>query len=261
MSEYGAQTCTGVRHQTNEDALGMLPSRGLWVVADGMGGHAAGEVASQVARDRIVAEIRQGTRLVEAIRAAHEAVVVAAAEVQGRKGMGSTVVAAKIEERTGSATIAWVGDSRAYLWRTGELRRLTRDHSLVQMLVQRGDISPAEAEHHPDRNVLIRCLGFDTPEVDQARVQLEPGDFLVLCTDGVTGEVNDARLAEILTEARSAQAAADALIDAVIARKGMDDATAVVVRYARAPRTWIPLVAGVAAGLAAFLTWMWMTSQ
>jgi PPM family protein phosphatase len=261
MSDFGAQTFTGVRHQTNEDAYGAVPARGVWVVADGMGGHAAGEVASQVTRDRVVAEVRRGAAITASIAAAHEAVVQAATEVQARKGMGSTVVAAQIEKRTGQAHIAWVGDSRAYLWRGGELRRLTRDHSLVQLMVQQGEISPAEAETHPDRNVLVRCLGFDHPQVDQVQLHLEPGDLLLLCTDGLTTEVKDARLAEILASTPSPQACADALIRAVEARQGVDDATAVVIRYGGRPNSWLPVLAGLAAGLAAFMIWMWMRSQ
>ncbi len=261
MSEYGAQTSTGVRHPTNEDAFGMLPARGLWVVTDGMGGHASGEVASQVSRDRIVAEVRRGTALAEAITAAHNAVVQAAAEVKARKGMGSTVVATQIDQRSGQASIAWVGDSRAYLWRDGELRRLTRDHSLVQLMVQQGKITPAQAETHPERNVLIRCLGFDTPEIDQVRLSLEPDDMLVLCTDGLTTEISDMRMAAILARAESAQAAADALVAAVVEQRGVDDATAVVIRYAKQPNPWVPVIAGVAVGVAVFLIWMWMRSQ
>lgn len=260
MSDYGAQTFVGVRHQVNEDAYGMVPSRGLWVVADGMGGHASGEVASKVARDRVVDEVKRGGDVVQSIAAAHQAVLQAAAEVQARKGMGSTVVAAQIEPHTGATHIAWVGDSRAYLWRGGELRRLTRDHSLVQLMVQQGEISPAEAEVHPDRNVLVRCLGFDTPQIDQVKMQLEPGDLLLLCTDGLTTEVNDARLAEIVAAAASPQACADALIRAVEAQGGTDDATAVVVRYTGRQTPWLPIIGGVAAGLAAFLIWMWMRS-
>jgi serine/threonine protein phosphatase PrpC len=232
MSDYGARTCTGTRHTGNQDALGMLPLHGLAVVADGMGGHAAGEVASRIARDLIVQEIARGAGLVRAIRAANAAVRAAAEDVPSQRGMGTTVVAAQIDEPRGAATVAWVGDSRAYLWREGELRRVTRDHSLVQRLIDRGEITPAEAERHPERNVLVRCLGFETPEVDAVALALEHDDLLLLCTDGVTGELSDARVAAILAATDSPQAAADALIDAVVARQGQDDATVVVVRYA-----------------------------
>jgi protein phosphatase len=237
MSDYGARTCTGTRHTGNQDALGVLPARGLAVVADGMGGHAAGEVASRIARDRIVAEIERGLGLVRAIRAANDAVRAAALDVPSQRGMGTTVVAAQIDEPRGAATVAWVGDSRAYLWRDGELRRVTRDHSLVQRLIDRGEITLAEAERHPERNVLVRCLGFETPEVDAVALALERDDLLLLCTDGVTGELSDARVAAILAEAASPQAAADALIDAVIAHQGGDDATAVVVRFSGSAAT------------------------
>jgi protein phosphatase len=237
MSDYGARTCTGTRHTGNQDALGMLPARGLAVVADGMGGHAAGEVASRIARDRIVHEIERGSGLVSAIRAANAAVREAALDVPSQRGMGTTVVAAQIDEPRSAATVAWVGDSRAYLWRAGELRRVTRDHSLVQRLIDRGEITPAEAERHPERNVLVRCLGFETPEVDAVALSLERDDLLLLCTDGVTGELSDARVAAILAATGSPQAAADALIDAVVAKQGADDATVIVVRFDGNPGT------------------------
>jgi len=261
LSNYGAQTSSGIRHPVNEDAFGMVPGRGVWVVTDGMGGHASGEVASQLARDKIVNEVKRGASLTDAIRAAHRAVLAGALEVKTRKGMGSTVVAAQIEPRSGAATIAWVGDSRAYLWRDSGLRRLTRDHSLVQLLVQQGEITPAEAETHPDRNVLVRCLGFDEPEIDHVKVQLEPGDILLLCTDGLTCEITDTRMAQILSRSASPQAGADALIEAVEEQQGGDDATAIVIRYTQQPASWVPIAAGIAAGLAAFLIWMWMRSQ
>ncbi len=261
MTTYGAQTLTGVRHQVNEDAHGALPRRGVWVVADGMGGHAAGDLASQVTRDSVLESVQRKRALVEAIADAHAAVVRKGSEVRARRGMGSTVVAAEVEQRTGEARIAWVGDSRAYLWRDGELRRLTRDHSLVQQMVQQGRISPAQAEAHPDRNVLLRCLGFEEPGVDQLRIHLEPDDLLLLCTDGVTGELNDRRMAEIVAAAEDPQACADALIDAVRVQRGGDDATAVVIRYSLVSSAWIPVLVGLLTGVVAFSIWMWMRSS
>ncbi|MGA0838263.1 MAG: PP2C family protein-serine/threonine phosphatase [Pseudomonadales bacterium] len=261
MTSYGVQTLTGVRHQVNEDAHGALPGRGVWVVADGMGGHAAGDVASQVARDSVLFAVERKRGLVDAIADAHAAVVRKGSEVRARRGMGSTVVAAHVEQRSGEARIAWVGDSRAYLWRDGELRRLTRDHSLVQQMVQQGRISPAQAETHPDRNVLLRCLGFEQPSIDQVRMQLEPDDLLLLCTDGVTGELNDRRMAEIVADTDDPQACADALIEAVRAQRGGDDATAIVIRYSPVSSAWIPVLAGALVGVLAFSIWMWMRSS
>lgn len=257
------QTAVGTRHETNEDALGELPERSLWLVADGMGGHAAGDVASAMVRDRILQGVADGEDLSTAIAAAHQDVTTAAAADPDRRGMGSTVVAVQLLDS--SAQIAWVGDSRVYLLHEGQLRQLTRDHSLVQWLVDRGEITAAEAEQHPDRNVLIRTLGFEQPVADHTTIELEAGDVLLLCSDGVTAEVDDAGIGEILHHADNAQAAADALVDAVTAREGKDDASAIVLRMppadAVAFRAWLPVAGGVGLGLLIYLIWNWMKSS
>lgn len=257
------QTAVGSRHETNEDALGEIPERSLWLVADGMGGHAAGDVASALVRDRIVQGVADGEDLSDAIHAAHQDLTTAAAADPERKGMGSTVVAVQLHDTT--AQIAWVGDSRVYLLREGRLRQLTRDHSLVQWLVDRGEITADEAEQHPDRNVLIRTLGFEQPVADRATVELEAGDVLLLCSDGVTAEVDDAGIGEILRGSENAQAAADALIDAVTARQGKDDASAIVLRMppadAVASRVWLPAAVGFGVGLLIYLILNWMKSS
>lgn len=257
------QTVVGTRHETNEDALGELPEHCLWLVADGMGGHAAGDVASAMVRDRIVQGVADGEDLSTAIAAAHQDLTTAAAADPERKGMGSTVVAVQVYDAT--AHIGWVGDSRVYLLHEGQLRQLTRDHSLVQWLVDRGEITAADAEQHPDRNVLVRTLGFEQPVVDRTMVELEAGDMLLLCSDGVTAEVDDAGIGDILRHADTAQAAADALIDAVAQRHGKDDASAIVLRMppanAVAFGAWLPAAGGIGLGLLIYLIWNWMKSS
>lgn len=257
------QTAVGTRHETNEDALGELPERFVWLVADGMGGHAAGDVASAMVRDRILQGVADSEDLSAAIAAAHQDLTTAAAADPARKGMGSTVVAVQLHDS--SAQVAWVGDSRVYLLHDGQLRQLTRDHSLVQWLVDRGEITAAEAEQHPDRNVLVRTLGFEQPVADRTTVELDAGDVLLLCSDGVTAEVDDAGIGEILRHADNAQAAADALIDAVTASHGKDDASAIVLRMppddAVASRAWLPAAGGIGLGLLIYLIWNWMKSS
>jgi protein phosphatase len=223
-----------------------------------MGGHAAGDLASRTVRDTVLEKARPDTPLPETVRAAHAAVVEAARRDQSAKGMGSTVAAARLHR--GRAEVTWVGDSRVYLLRDGRLQRLTTDHSYVQYLVDRGELDPADAATHPERNVLIRTLGFDEPEADQVFVDLMPEDRLLLCTDGLSGEIAEPRMVEILLESATPQAAADALVEEVVRQRGNDDATAVVIRHRPRSAVW-PALVGVAVGVAAFLFLMWMTSS
>jgi len=259
MTRYGAKTATGTRHETNEDSLGEAPRHGVWLVADGMGGHAAGDTASQIVRDTMLNETASGASLVQAIEASHQEVVSCADRDSQKKGMGSTIAALKIEH--GEAHVAWVGDSRVYLFRDGELSRLTIDHSYVQYLLQQGQISADEVETHPQRNVLTQTLGFDQPKPDTAVCELTQDDWLMVCSDGLTVEVTDAEIAAIMNAAESAQQAADGLIAKVVERHGKDDSTAIVIHYEVRSNAWAAVVVGVLAGLLAFITAMWVKSS
>jgi PPM family protein phosphatase len=271
MIEFGMQSAVGTRHEVNEDTMGHSLPHGLWLLADGMGGHAAGDVASATVRDRIIQAVEEGADLPAAIQQAHQAVLATAEQDAARRGMGSTVVAVQIDALT--ARVAWVGDSRLYLLRAGELRQVTRDHSLVQWLMQRGDIDATQAQHHPDRHVLVRTLGFEHPAADVTHIELQPGDRLLLCSDGVSGELGDQEMRDLVAANSEPQAAADALVAAVEAREGKDDASVIVIRIGEAQRghsgghdglafrRWWPAVAGVGAGLLIFLIWNWMKSS
>jgi len=258
----GSQSARGHQHPVNQDVIGSDPERRLWLVAGGMGGHRAGEVAAGVVRDRVLGEVALGRELTEAIGAAHRAVLEAAAADPERQGMGSTVVAVQLDDS--AARIAWVGDSRAYLLRDGALRRVTRDHSLVQWLLEQNRISPTEAANHPDRNVLVRTLGFEQPTADLVTVPIEPDDVLLLCSDGLSGVLSEAEIRGILLAVPSPQQAADELIAAVVAREGRDDASVVVIRApARAKLAsglWLPVAVGIAVGALVYLISNWMTS-
>jgi PPM family protein phosphatase len=274
MIEFGMHTAVGTRHEVNEDALGHSVNHGLWLVADGMGGHAAGDVASSTVRDRILQAVAEGDDLAAAVQAAHEAVLAKAAEDPERAGMGSTVVAVQILDE--AAHVAWVGDSRLYLLRDGDLQQVTRDHSMVQWLLQSGAIDADAARRHPDRNVLVRTLGFDQPVADVTRIDLEAGDRLLLCSDGVSGVLSDSEIRTTLMGHDPEQAAA-ALVHAVVERRGNDDASAIVIcaggsgrRTASAGRhdrtglawqQWWPAIAGGGLGLLIFLIWSWMKSS
>ncbi|MDE3739907.1 PP2C family protein-serine/threonine phosphatase [Metapseudomonas resinovorans] len=190
MSEllgYAAQSIVGCVREHNEDALLCAPELGLWAVADGMGGHQRGEVASAVALDALREAVAAKQDLVVAVQTAHRAVVAAASG----SGMGTTLVAVKFDGAM--FDLAWAGDSRAYRVGVDGITRLSHDHSLVQALVDAGELSPQQARRHPQRNVVTQCLGQEHQdlEVGGAKDALAPGELLLLCSDGLTGELAD----------------------------------------------------------------------
>ncbi len=224
----GARTDVGRVRATNEDVHLVREDRGLFVVCDGMGGAACGEVASRIAAETIARHVNGTTwsdadaagdrrlmphtaQLVEAVRRSNEVVYRQARHNPQQSGMGTTAVTALIDQRI--ASIAHVGDSRAYLWYDAQLMRLTTDHSL------------AGAD-----NVLLRALGRE-PDVDVSvtEVPLQPGDFLLLCSDGLTRMVSDAALADTIDRLRDPQRICDALVDLANQRGGADNVTVVVV--------------------------------
>jgi serine/threonine protein phosphatase PrpC len=187
-------TNVGKVRTNNEDAMIVDPGRGLYVVLDGMGGANAGDVASQTARDAILSFVAHRRAAMEpkalmeaAIQSGCAAVFGAAQAVRERHGMGTTCVACLVID-PGRVVIAHVGDSRAYLLRHGRLQSLTRDHTIVEELVDRGLLSADEAERHPYKNVLSRNLGSRAEtRVDVVEIELMPGDRLMLCSDGLYG--------------------------------------------------------------------------
>ncbi len=192
----GVATDVGRVREGNEDAFLVDPP--LYAVADGMGGARAGEVASQLALQTI-AELQRGgdTGLEDEVRAANDAVFARASEDERFAGMGTTLTAALASPET--IHLAHVGDSRAYLLRAGALRQLTRDHTLVDRMVQAGEITRDEAEVHPHRNVLLRALGTEpTVEVEAFDVGLLEDDRVLLCSDGLTTMVTEDQIGAIL---------------------------------------------------------------
>ncbi|MGN6513672.1 MAG: PP2C family protein-serine/threonine phosphatase, partial [Lysobacteraceae bacterium] len=199
MIEFGHLTHVGLRRELNEDTYYGDSELGLWLVADGMGGHEYGEVASALAREAIVREIRHGTPLAQAIRIADEEIIRASKKRNDALPMGTTVVAAKVSGNR--FEVAWVGDSRVYLWRDGKLAQLSQDHSYVQELIGRGEISVEQARSHPHRNVVTQALGVTDPQqlnVETLSGELDAGMQLLLCSDGLTEEVDDGRIARTL---------------------------------------------------------------
>ena len=236
--ETAARSDTGRVRDHNEDSVLAAPTSGgrLLAVADGMGGHNAGEIASAVALEAFVAEL--GDRLSDSTVAdametgaltADAAVREAAAEDPGRDGMGTTLVAALLDE-TG-ATVVNVGDSRAYRVDETTIEQVSVDHSLVQELVEAGEISPDEADSHHQRNVISQALGASEEiDPDTFEVDLDPGETVLLCSDGLTEEVPESTIYDIVADTESLSGAADALVAAANERGGSDNVSVVLGR-------------------------------
>ena len=224
--EVGSATDIGRVRERNEDSVLVDPP--LYVVADGMGGHRGGQVASQVALETMEELATEGPgSLAEHVRRANRAVWDRSVEDERLSGMGTTLTAARIDGA--SALIAHVGDSRAYLLRDGMLRQLTTDHTLVDRMVKSGEITEAEAEVHPHKNVLTRALGTDEQvEVDEDSIALVDGDRLMICSDGLTGMVTEDQIQAILENSDHPQQAADRLVKAANRAGGIDNISVVV---------------------------------
>ena len=242
--DIGQKTDVGRVREANEDALLTLPrpagaaDRWLVAVADGMGGHKAGEVASALAVEALRAsaegagaETMSNRFLTAAVELANRNIWNAAADDVEKEGMGTTLVCAVVSA-DGAVAIANVGDSRAYLVTDASARLVTIDHTWVNQQVLDGQLSESEARMSPYRNLLTRSLG-STPRVQAdlfEDVQLEPGHALVLVSDGVSGYLDEVDVAAIVRSSESAQEAADRLVTEAVERGGADNATAVVVR-------------------------------
>jgi protein phosphatase len=224
--EVGSATDIGRVRERNEDSILVDPP--LYVVADGMGGHRGGQVASRVALETLEGLAAEGRgSLSDHVRGANRAVWDRSVEDEQLSGMGTTLTAARIEGA--SALIAHVGDSRAYLLRDGTLRQLTADHTLVARMVKSGEITEAEADVHPHKNVLTRALGTDEQvDVDEDTVALLDGDRLLLCSDGLTGMVTEDQIQAILENSDQPQQAADRLVKAANRAGGIDNISVVV---------------------------------
>jgi serine/threonine protein phosphatase PrpC len=229
-----ATTHVGARRAHNEDTLVNRPDLGLWAVADGAGGHAAGEVASGMiaaALEDIPGGIA-GSELLNQVRtriAATHAALRAEAERRGPDvTIASTLVLLAV--RDDYFACLWAGDSRAYLLRDGVLQQISHDHSLVQELVDSGAIAPEQAERHPHANIITRAIGaaVDDLSLDKVSDRLQPGDRFLLCSDGLNKTLTDADLAAVLARAGD-EAPSEALVAAALARQVTDNVTAVVV--------------------------------
>ena len=228
-STFGSRTDVGCVREHNEDSLVVAPP--LDVVCDGMGGHAAGEVASEIAvnviADRVPAT-PDAAALGQAVEEANLAIIQAAREGVGRAGMGCTCTAAMLENER--LIVAQVGDSRAYLLHGGTLQQITRDHSLMADFIEAGQITPEEARVHPQRSVITRALGSDPrTQPDLFEINVNTGDRLLICSDGLTSMIEDYEIEDILNRTPDPQIAASKLVNAAIAAGGHDNVTVIVV--------------------------------
>lgn len=227
---FGAKSDQGKVRDQNEDSFGIKEC--LFIVADGMGGHQAGEIASSVAVEKIMATVFSDAPvaqfLKEAICNANEAILQKVAANPELAGMGTTVAILLLHE--GLAYVAHVGDSRVYrLVADGSLQRLTNDHSLVAELVKNGEITEEEAKNHPRRNILTRALGTKgETEMELGSFPAEPGDKFLLCSDGLTGFVDDNLIRDILLKKVHPQALAGELVDLANQNGGNDNITVIV---------------------------------
>lgn len=225
----------GLVRDANEDAILTDPTGVLWAVADGMGGHGHGDLAADLVIDAL-ARLPHGGFGRELLRdglAEADRDVRARARAEGLGPIGATVVALMLAG--GRAIMGWAGDSRGYLLRDGRLFAVTRDHSVVQELVDRGGLTPDEAAGHAEANVVTRAIGIEAAaEPEFAEFAVEPGDALLLCSDGLTRCLPEAEIAAHLLAAADPEAACRALIEATLSRGAPDNVSVVVVRLAGA---------------------------
>lgn len=233
-----ARTDVGSVRSGNEDNYLMLSERGIFIVADGMGGHAAGEVASEMAVRitshaigllRGLSDQEASDRVRAAIRAANDAIFERTRSEHDKRGMGTTATVLALLK--GRYLVGQVGDSRAYLLRDGQLLQLTKDHSCVQELVDAGLLTPEQARVHPHSNVITRCVGASGDVVPDIYLgSLEQGDVILLASDGLTGVLEDEQLTRMLSSEGEPEQWVDRMITEANRRGGLDNITAIVVR-------------------------------
>jgi protein phosphatase len=253
---HAAKSDVGMKRDNNEDNLLVFPEQNVFAVFDGMGGHAAGEVASSIA----ATEVREffdftgkdedatwpfkgarersydENRAVTAIKLANARIIEQSEQDGAKKNMGTTAVMVHFVERHGAgprALVAHVGDSRVYLFRAGQLQRITIDHSLVEEYLRMGKITEEEAKHFPQKNIILRALGQQKQvDVEINVYQPQPGDIFLLCTDGLSGMITDEAMQAILVkQSGDLEAATKKLIDTANANGGVDNVTVILAQY------------------------------
>lgn len=226
LIQFDAKTHQGRVRDHNEDVIFASDEAKLWIVADGMGGHACGEVASEIVVKQVEISFAEGKPLQSAIELAHTAVISEAERNTDARGMGATVVAMSCSND--SYTIAWVGDSRAYRLRNNKLELLTRDHSYLEWLKDSG-VEVEEARKHPKRNVITQSIGVGEPNPDKVSGDFKPGDRYLLCSDGLNDELTDEEICSILRSSDASDTVTQTLIDAALEQGGRDNVSVIVI--------------------------------
>ncbi len=240
-----------MKRNHNEDNLLLLPEERVFVVADGMGGHSSGEIASKIAVDEVGEFFRMTSqdqditwpykmdkqknydenRLAVAVKLANQRIYEKASAETKFKGMGTTIVTVYFA-KDNEVVIGHVGDSRVYFFRDGQLRQITEDHSLLNDYLKAKKLTPEEIENFPHKNVIVRALGMkDNVVVDVNRVEPKPGDIFLLCSDGLSGMVTDEQIQTVLQNTKDLDKACAMLIDSANANGGNDNVTAVLARF------------------------------
>jgi protein phosphatase len=248
--EVAGTTHVGMKRNHNEDNYLILSDENLCCVADGMGGHSSGEIASKIAVDELAEFFRMTARdqdvtwpfkmdkarnydenrLATGIKLANKSIYERACTDTKYKGMGTTIVSLHFINET--AYVGHVGDSRVYFFRQGVLKQVTEDHSLLNDYLKAKKLSPEEIENFPHKNVIVRALGMkETVQVDVAKVEPQEGDVFLLCSDGLSGMVTDPQMQEILSRTMELEKACSQLVDLANAAGGNDNVTCVLARY------------------------------
>ncbi|MFY0529604.1 Stp1/IreP family PP2C-type Ser/Thr phosphatase [Archangium gephyra] len=248
--EVAGYTHVGMKRNHNEDNYLILTDENLCCVADGMGGHSSGEIASKIAVEELAEFFRMTSRdedatwpfkmdkgrnydenrLATGIKLANKSIFDKASADQKYKGMGTTIVSVHFTHA--AAYVGHVGDSRVYYFRQGVLRQVTEDHSLLNDYLKAKKLSPEEIENFPHKNVIVRALGMkETVAVDVAKVEAQQGDIFLLCSDGLSGMVTDPQIQELLTRTSELEKACSQLIDMANAAGGNDNVTCVLARF------------------------------
>jgi len=248
--EVAGHTHVGMKRNHNEDNYLILTDENLCCVADGMGGHSSGEIASKIAVEELAEFFRMTSRdqdatwpfkmdkarnydenrLATGIKLANKSIFDKASTDQKYKGMGTTIVSVHFTDA--AAYVGHVGDSRVYFFRQGVLRQVTEDHSLLNDYLKAKKLTPEEIENFPHKNVIVRALGMkDTVAVDVAKVEPQQGDIFLLCSDGLSGMVTDPQMQDILTRTSELEKACSQLIDLANAAGGNDNVTCVLARF------------------------------